>query len=316
MKSFFQASYFIFETIALLGTGLNAFQVCHTVRNTRQWTPFKSSTFSLSIADLLTSSFNLAFMIYKHLWYNSLLQDNSDFNDAMQVMIQYSILSSIFHLLYIAFIRIFAVIWPIKFRLFITSRFSSISITIIWILSLVFSIINVFLFEVDLIGFIALSSQVLFVAIYTIICCMVRKQDEAASRLATGSQNRPPAFHHTLLHSVLVTSAFILCTLPAALFYAGFVNRDDQRYAFEWASWMFYLNPSFDSMLYFYFSRKHSKTHRILFNFRSLWNRDFYSLESTAKAYDIEMTKTMASQKFAFTNGQSEYIKTKSSDQK
>ena len=256
MENFYQASYFISEVIALLGIGLNAFQIFHTVRKNRMQTPFERSIFSLSIADLFSSSFTLAFMIYWHLWHNTLLQINSDISKIIAVIVQYPILSSTFHLLYIAFIRITAVLWPIKLRLLITSRFSSISISVIWILSFVFSIVNVFLIIADIVGFIVLLTQAFFIATYTVICCIVKKQDEAAKRLSTGSQNRPPAFRHTLFHSVFVTSAFIMCTLPMALFSVGIVNRGDPSYIFEWARWMFYFNPMFDSMVYFYFSKK------------------------------------------------------------
>ena len=302
MDDFFQASYFISEVVALLGIGLNAFQILHTVRKNSKRTPFESSIFSLSIADLLSSSSALAFMIYWHLRDNSLIQINSDIKKPMNVMLQYSILSSIFHLLYMTFIRIFAVLWPIKSRLLITSRFSNISIGSIWIMSFVFSIVNEFLITADIIGFIVLSTQASFIAIYTIICCIVKKQDGAASRLSTGSQKRPPVFRNTLLHSVFVTSAFIICTLPMALFSVSIVQRVDPSYTFEWARWMFYLNPMFDSMLYFYFSKKLTRSRHVRFSFSNQWNCNRYSLESARRANDEEMTKNISVQKFSFTN--------------
>ena len=302
MENFYQASYFISEVIALLGIGLNAFQILHTVRKNRKQTPFERSIFSLSIADLFSSSFTLAFMIYWHLWHNSLLQINSDITKPIAVMVQYSILSSIFHLLCIAFIRITAVLWPIKFRLLITSRFSNISISIIWILSLVFSIINVFLITTDIIGFIVLLTQALFIATYTVICCIVKKQDEAAKRLSTGNQNRTPVFRHMLFHSVFVTSAFIMCTLPMALFSVGIVNRVDPSYVFEWARWMFYLNPMFDSMVYFYFSKKLKRSRLVRFSLSTQWNCNSYNLESARRGNDKEMTKNISVEKFSFTN--------------
>ena len=263
MTEFFQVSYVTSEVIALFGIGLNAFQLLHTCRKNRKQTPFERSIFSLSIADLLSSSFTLAFMIYSHLWHNSLLQINSDITKSIAVLVQYSILSSIFHLLFIALIRITAALWPLKFRLHITSRFSNMSIATIWILSLVLSNVNVFLTTADIIGYILVSTQALFLATYIIICCVVKKQDEAAKRLSTGSQNRPFVFRYTLLHSLFVTSAFILCTLPAALFYVDVLNRFDQSYVYEWARWMFYLNPMADSMLYFYFSKKLTRSRHV-----------------------------------------------------
>ena len=311
MAEFFQASYFIAEVIALLGIGLNAFQILHTVRKNRKQAPFESSILSLSIADLLSSSFTLAYMMYWHLWYNALLQINSDINKAMEVMVQYSILSSIFHLLYIAFIRITAVLWPMKFRLLITSRFSSISLSIIWILSFGFSNINEFLITSDIIGYIVISAQALLFAIYTIICCTVKKQDKSANRLSAASQRRPPVFRRTLRHSVSATSAFILCALPMALFYVGIVKRVDPSYSYECARWMFYLNPMIDSMLYFYFSKKLLLSHKIRFNFKNQWNCNFYSFESAANANKVEM---IAVQKFTLNNTESQHVEAKSSD--
>ena len=233
MDDFFQASYFISEVIAILGIGLNAFQILHTVRKSSKQTPFESSIFSLSIADLLSSTLTLAFMIYWHLQHNSFLRNKEKIDKVISVFQQYYILSSIFHLLYTAFIRITAVLLPIKFRLLITSRVSNTLIAIIWIMSLVFSVINVFLITADIIGYIVLLIQTLFIATYTIICCIMKKQDLAAKRLSTGSQNRPPAFRDTLLHSVFITSAFILCTMPMALFSVGIVKRVDPSHSFE-----------------------------------------------------------------------------------
>ena len=302
MDDFYQASYFISEVVALLGIGMNAFQILHTVRKNSKRTPFENSIFSLSIADLFSSSFTLTFMIYWHLRHNSLLQINSDINKPVHVMLQYSILSSIFHLLYIAFLRISAVLRPLKFRLLITSRFSKISLAIIWILSLVFSIVNVFLITVDIIGFIVLSVQALLGTLYAIICCIVKKQDKAAKSLSTGSYNRPPVFRNTLLHSVFVTSAFILCTLPMALFSVSIVQRVDPSYTFEWARWMFYLNPMFDSMLYFYFSKKLTRSRHVRFSFSNQWNCNRYSLESARRGNDMEMRTTNSVQKFSFSN--------------
>ena len=302
MDDFFQASYFVAEVIALLGIGLNAFQILHTVRKNSKRTPFESSIFSLSIADLLSSSLTLAFMIYWHLQHNSFLHNTEKIDKVISVFQQYYILSSIFHLLYIAFIRITAVLLPIKFRLLITSRFSNTSIAIIWIMSLVFSIINVFLITADIIGYIVLLIQTLFIATYTIICCIVKKQDEAAKKLSTGSQNRPPAFRHTLLHSVFVTSAFIMCTMPMALFSVGIVKRVDPSHSFEWARWMFYLNPMFDSMLYFYFSKRLARSRHVRFSFSNQWNSNRYNLESARRYNDVEMSKKISVQKFSFTN--------------
>ena len=65
---------------------------------------------------------------------------------------------------------------------------------------------------------------------------------------------------------------------------------------------MFYLNPMFDSMLFFNFSKKLSRSRKIEFNFRNQWNCNFYSLESAAKANDVEMAEIMVSQEFAFHN--------------
>ena len=302
MDDFYQVSYFISEVIALLGIGLNAFQILHSMRKNSKRTIFDSSIFSLCIADLLSSSFTFAFLIYLHLLHNSFLQRNKKIYEMISALQQYSILSSIFHLLYIAFIRITAVVWPIKIRILITSRFSRISISIIWILSFVFSIVNVFLITADIIGFTVLSTQALFVAIYIIICCAVKKQDIAANRLSAGSQNRPPVFRHAFLHSVFVTSAFILCTLPAALFYVGILNRLYQSYVYEWARWMFYLNPMADSLLYFYFSKTLTRPRHVRFSFLNQWNCNRYSLESARRRNDVEMTKKDSVEKFSLTN--------------
>ena len=301
MTDFFQASYFISEAITLLGITLNAFQILHTIRNNRKATPFDLFIFSLSVADLLSSSVALLFMIYWHLIHNSIIKNNPVIDIISIVLLQYCILSSMFHLVFIAILRVTAVVSPFKFRHLITSNLPYTLIVIIWVLSLVSSVVNVFLVALDAIGYVVSTVEALLVVIYITICCAVKKQDDSMTQLATCRQQRPPIFRHTLLHSVYVTSAFILCTLPATLFSIGAVKRVNPSYVYEWVRWMFYLNPSVDSLLYFYFAKKLSRTHRIRISFASQWSCNSYNLESARKSNDFEMTKQLSKQKFTLS---------------
>lgn len=255
MPDFFQASYFISETIATSGVVLNTVQIIRTFRHKQRKAPFDLSVASLSVADLCSSGFTLIFMIYWHLLANSLIKHYSIIDSVNRVCLQFGVLSSIFHLAFIAIQRVLAVTSPLKFRSRFTTTNCHRSIAVVWILSLAVSMVNFFASSVDIIGYIVLSSEVLLVIIYSIICCAVKKQDNAAKDLRSPEQNRSSVFRRIFLYAMYISLAFILCTLPTALYSTQIIKRVDPSYVYEWVRWMFYLNPTVDSLLYFYFQK-------------------------------------------------------------
>ena len=255
MSSFFHASYFISEIIAASGIVLNTIQISSTFRQGNKARPFDLSIVSLSAADLLSSIFTLVFMIHWHLSHNSLIQQTSVIESVSRAFLQFSVTSSIFHLVFIAIQRVFAVVFPMQFRTRFTTRHCYEVIGVTWILSLTFSLINFFALPSDIIGYAVIVSEVLFVITYSIICLSVKKHNNATQRLRTTVHQHRSAFRGTFFYAIYMTVAFILCTLPLALYATGIVKRIDPSYVFEWARWMFYLNPTVDSLLYFYFKR-------------------------------------------------------------
>ena len=302
MTAFFQASYFVSEAIALSGMGLNLFQIVNTIRSNRKQTPFDLSIFSLSIADLLSSNFTLVFMIYWHLLHNSIIENIHSINLISGVCLQYSIISSMLHLVFIATQRVFAVISPFRFRSWFTSKFCHIFLAIIWILSLAFSALNEFVVAPDLIGYFVLYCEAFFVVTYTLICCVVKRQDGKMNKFTSLKRQRTPVFRRSMVYSVLVTFAFIFCTLPATMYYINIIQRVDPSYIYEIVRWNFYLNPTFDSILYFYFKKKLARAHRIGFRFTNQFGCTVYNLESAIKASNLELKKTLSGQKFSYAN--------------
>ena len=269
MSDFFQASYFISEVIALSGIALNMSQIIVTCQRKCKKAPFDLSVISLSIADLFSSCFTLFFMIYWHLIHNSFIKHIPVIASINVVGLQFSVLSSMFHLGFIAIQRVFAVISPLMFRLRFTSTFCSRSVAVIWVLSLTASVLNIFVTSSDIIGYIVLSSELLLIVTYSIICFQVKKQDGTSQALQSVERHRKSAFRRIFLYSVCMSFAFVLCTLPSALYATHIVKRSDPSYVYEWVRWMFYLNPTVDSILYFYFkkgkrdsSRQHSGSTR------------------------------------------------------
>ena len=255
MSDFFQASYFVSEIIAASGIALNTFQIISTFRQSNKKKPFDLSIVSLSAADLLSSVFTLIFMIHWHLAHNFLIKKASVIESVSRACLQFSVISSIFHLVFIAIERVFAVVSPMKFRTRFTTTHCYEAIAVVWILSLTCSLINFFATPSDVIGFVVLASEVLLVVTYSIICRSVKKHNNATQRLHTSAHQRSSAFRGTFFYAVYMTVAFILCTLPSALYATRIVKRMDASYVHEWARWMFYLNPTVDSLLYFYFKK-------------------------------------------------------------
>ena len=255
MSAFFQASYFISEIIAVTGIVLNTCQILATFKHIHKKAPFDLSVLSLSVADLFSSGFTLIFMVYWHLLDNSLIQHKSVIESVSRVCLQFSVLSSMFHLAFIAIQRVFAVVSPLKFRSRFNETYCYRSIAVVWFLSLTFSLVNFFAASSDMIGYIVLSSELLLVVTYSIICCTVKKEDNFAHALQSPEQQRSSAFRKIFLYAIYMSLAFILCTLPSALYSVKLVQRVDPSYIYEWVRWMFYLNPTVDSFLYFYFRK-------------------------------------------------------------
>lgn len=301
MAGFFQASYFISEVIALSGVGLNAFQILSTIRGGRRRTPFDLSILSLSIADFLSSNFTFFFMVYWHLVHNSIVHLVHSIDIIGMVCMQYGIISSMFHLVFIAVQRVFAVTLPIEFRFRFTPRFCHISITFISILSLASSVLNVFVATYDIIGYVVLASEVLLVVTYSIICGVVKKRDSAMKLISAYSLEKRKIFRHTFSYSMYVSFAFILCTLPATLYSVKWIKRVDPSYVFEWVRWMFYLNPTIDSIIYFHFKKKRAKINLFRFKLTSQLNCEIYNLVSAQRTIASELTKKLSGQRFSYS---------------
>lgn len=262
MSVFFQASYFISEAIALSGIALNTFQIVATFRGKRKKAPFDLSVISLSIADIFSSCFTLFFMIYWHLIHNDFIPHTTAVTSVSIVCLQFSFFSSMFHLVFIAVQRVFAVISPLAFRSRFTTKFCYRSMKIIWALSLTSSVLNVFVATHDIIGYVVLASEVLLAVTYSITCCVVKKNDGKFRSMRSIEQKKCSAFRKIFLYSISMTFAFILCTLPSALYATRAIQRVDPSYVYEWVRWMFYLNPTVDSLLYFYFKKGKAQSSR------------------------------------------------------
>eukprot|EP00795_Rhopilema_esculentum_P015098 gene15098-6274_t len=284
MNAFYQASYFLSELIALTGIILNASQIVKTLQTKGKKSAFELTILSLSTADFLSSIFTVSHIVYWHLKDNYLASHKPSLDFVSQIGLQFGILSSIFHLVFIATQRTFAAVSPLKFRLHFTISFCNGCLVVIWALSFGLSAVNVFaITKADIIGYFCVISEASLLVTYTITCYIIKRQNRMARVLSSRSHTRKSTVRAAFLHSISVTFAFILCTLPAALFHINVLKRvSSTDYLYEWVRWMFYMNPTLDSVLYFYFKRKQITTPQFLYSFTGQ-HSSFYNLENARR---------------------------------
>lgn len=239
-----------------LGVILNAVQIVLIIRKKKTKLPFEKTLLSLASADLLVSMCGTLLLIFHY----CLSYDEGDTSlhllaTIFGVGMIFSIFSSIFHALFIAAQRFFAVFLPIKFKLFFRCRICIICLVVIWIISFSLSLYVGNLTQIRLLSYAIYAVGCLLGICYILICYQVHCQRRSRIAMSSSShqQNNPTC--KILVYSILVTSAFIICTLPVAIALQRiFQGRILSPFILQFCGVLLALNPVFDSLLYFIFN--------------------------------------------------------------
>ena len=168
----------------------------------------------------------------------------------------FSVYSSLFHSIFIAVQRIYAVLLPIKFRIHFKSAVCLVSLVAIWIVSLSLSVVVIYQSKKFGHSYIILAISGVLPLCYCIICYRLRSQRSRVFISTSNTLQRNDSTCRNLVYSILVTAAFLFCTLPTAVFIQ---SRSTSIIAQKFTELMLSLNPVVDSLLYFAFSHMSQK---------------------------------------------------------
>ena len=219
--------------------------------------PFQATLLSLSAADFTTSATLLFFGVYDMLIANGIVSLTGFLEIVNEVALDLSIITSLVHVIYIAIQRLFAVLCPIKFQLLFTKFRCMLGLLLIWLLAVSYCVWSSLEKQKGTPTFFILSVTILvcnalLILSYVVICFKVVK-----SRTHPRSRSRLES--KVLCNSILVASAFIICTIPFTLQHLE-VLRPTTFYQFIIPVWFLFLNVVLDPFIYFLF--KYAKVSR------------------------------------------------------
>ena len=241
--------------IGLIGVILNTIQLMLIVSRKEAKLAFDLTILSLNIADLIVSICLTIVFSYIYLFWTSVISTwNPTEWKMIAIGVDFSNFFSIWHLLFIAMQRSFAVFCPIKFQIYFTKKRCIAGLIVIWILT----IVQTALTHSGNVGLLYSSVYLIIIDACLItfnlmICCRVCCKREQLSSTSTSSSHHQNNW--TLQYSVLLTITFVACTslyivchlqkLFGALHASEFLMELAITYL------VLTLNPALDSVLFF-----------------------------------------------------------------
>ena len=244
-------------TFGCIGTAANTVQMFFIIKKKQAKRPFEATLLSLSSADTITSCTLLIFGIYDLLMNEGIISSNEFLEIMNEAALDLSIITSLVHVIYIAIQRLFAVLLPIKFQILFTKFRCALGLILIWCLSAAFCIWSSLEKPKGtptfyILSLIIIVCSILLIISYSVICCKVF-QSKSYPRSRDNMEKK------VLCNSILVGSAFIVCTVPFTLQHLKVYEPTD-FYQFIIPIWMLFLNIVLDPFIYFLF--KYVKTFR------------------------------------------------------
>ncbi len=252
----------IFIGSGSLGFLANLVQMIFICRDKKQRSSvFGMTLLSLSISDILVSMVQL----YRGILWLLLLFSVIDlgqldkFGSPTDLGIVFSLASSFCHVIFIAVMRILALVFPLRIKRIITKARCKIIVVILWLLAIGFVTISHFTIRKassTLLGAILaiITSGILLLA-YSFICYRICSRYGIENNDAT-QRYRQQSDKDVLIYSIVLASSFCLCYLPAAMTY--FIRMPIR--VFEVTIFLYSVNPFMDPLLYFFAS--HCKRRR------------------------------------------------------
>ncbi len=209
---------------------------------------FGIALLSLNIADLLAS---IAFCIrgITNLVVAFMAVDKTlliNFKNPVYAVIAFSLTSS---LAVIAIQRVIAVAFPLRVKQIITKSRCYIVLALVWVVSVVLAI---FVYFATALGFkslacISISIGAALLILYSVVCYRTMKRNIVDNVSEETLRRRRRSERGLLIYSVAITILYIVCNYPES--FHNFI--DFPQPVSHISDFLFSINPSLDTMLYF-----------------------------------------------------------------
>ncbi len=218
---------------------------------TSRETVFNMILQSLCIADLLLSGF----LLYRgviHLLHVFMVIDDSwlrDLFSRVNAAFAFYLTSAFLHVVFIAIVRVIAVLVPLKFKQIITRSRCKFSMIFLWTLSIGSAIVVGLTDGFEVLSYLAITTSFLLFITYSIICYRMCKK---RSNISQGNEqmqiNRRRSDRNVFLYSVALSVTFSVCFVPESL--SLFIEFPPFLYLIS--SFLYAINPFLDTLLYFF----------------------------------------------------------------
>ncbi len=242
----------IISTTGLLGFIANCLQIAFIARDKKQRNSvFGIILFSLSISNIIVSVVLLyravVYLLTLYLAIDILLSDKLVL--ASDLVIIFSVASSFFHVVYVAVLRVLALVFPLKIKRLVTKSRCKIILAFLWLSSIGVVVLSYFTIRDALADYLAIVTSCILVLAYSLISYRMYRQHGVQNNESTQRHNQQ-SDKDVVIYSIALTFIFCLCNLPPSLYYLvklppvmHYVNI-----------FLYSVNPFLDTMLYFFAS--------------------------------------------------------------
>ena len=195
-----------------LGIALNVCEIASLVHAGKTKVPFNITLISLAITDAFLA---LVISIITVLYYlTNTMAVSSRFGSFIVFCLYSSSVSSALHILFIAFQRLIAVLYPLEATTLITRKRTILTVILMWIISMAASVpvsMEYYIYQRIIICSPFVSTVVIIVCYFIINYKMARRQIATV----TGQQGQNILI---MLHSISVTIIYMICKFPYTIY--------------------------------------------------------------------------------------------------
>ena len=252
------------------GVVFNLLEAIFIYFNRKHRTVFGLTLVSLCLADVLGSTCFMVAGALRLVEYKGPLivrvQPNTSFSTSWRVVhaaLFFSVGTSFVHISIIAVQRLFAVLRPILFKTWFTRKRCAILLIITWVLMFLSGVVGYFFVQGIWTAsfYLMLVVGVILIVCYTVIC-FKSWADGKRRQLIAVSVGRKSDIEKIASMSLAVTTAFLVCTCPQAIYYL-YVREDHDLTFYHLVNSVISTNPCLDALIYFCFyhdcKKKNSK---------------------------------------------------------
>ncbi len=173
--------------------------------------------------------------------------------------ISFSLAASFFHVIFIAVMRLLALVFPLRIKCIITKSRCKLILLLLWLLAIAFVTIYYFIIKGKLGAILIIITSVILLVAYSFICYRMKGRYDIDNNDAT-RRYRQQSDRDVLVYSMALAFTFCICYMPASM--SHFMKMSPRMQ--EIAIFLYSVNPFLDPLLYFFAShckRRREKNH-------------------------------------------------------